>query len=419
MCRKISPLAALSSALLLLGACGGQDHGSEWTGTVADSAGITVVSNPGEGIWTDEDRWTLTKELRIGVASGDPELEFGLIAGLDADDEGHIFVLDQQASRIRVFDEDGRLIHAFGRAGQGPDELSQAATGLFVDVDGNLLVPDLMNQRLARFSPDGSALTASTLDLAQGVPMLWVADANRNIYQQVRRMSLPGMPEVGGDPVDMILSRDAGGEITDTVAVLPAGETFQTRGGAVTALRLFAPEPLWTVLEDGRIVSGTNSEYSLSLRGPSGEVETIIRREFTRREVTASDRDGFRNALLDVWEDAGMPAATASEMANILQFEEHWPALAALLGGPDGSLWVQRVDPDDALDVADLADMQSMDLGSPRWDIFDVDGRYLGVLEMPEGFAPRRVMEDRIYGIHRDELGVQRVVRLRLERGQE
>ena len=38
-----------------------------WTGTMYDSAGVTIVSNPDVGIWTPGEEWVLEEEVRIGV----------------------------------------------------------------------------------------------------------------------------------------------------------------------------------------------------------------------------------------------------------------------------------------------------------------------------------------------------------------
>jgi hypothetical protein len=54
------------------------------------------------------------------------------------------------------------------------------------------------------------------------------------------------------------------------------------------------------------------------------------------------------------------------------------------------------------------------DIGAPEWDVFDRQGRFLGVLTMPSRFQPLRVVDDRVYGVQRDELDVQHVVRLRV-----
>ena len=416
--RRAAPLA-LALPALLLAACGG-DPGGEvaWQGTVQDSAGVRIVENPAQGIWTPESTWTVEEELQIGVMEGDPELQFGSITGIDATAGGEIYVLDAQAHRIRVFDGEGTLVRAFGQAGQGPGELSQAPAGLFLAADGNLLVPDMMNQRISRFTREGEAAGSVPLDFTAGIPLLFAAGPDGTVYQQVRRMTLPGMAEVEGGPMDFLFVLGDDGAVADTLARMTPGESFSF-GGGTPSIRIFAPENLWTVLGSGELVSGKNSTYSLEIRNPDGQLSTILRRASTRRPVSESEKTSFRGAMRSAWEDAGMPPAMAAQMEQTVQFEDTWPALAALLAGPEGTLWVQRVDPDNALDPAAFEDIQNLQVGSPAWDVFDAEGRYLGIVEMPERFTPRRVVGDLLYGVQTDDLGVARVSRLRVVRGGE
>jgi hypothetical protein len=410
------------AAAVFLAACGGDSAEPEWGGSVRDSAGVRIVENPDAGVWTAGEAWTLEEELKIGVTDGDPELQFGIITGIDATPGGEIYILDAQAHRIRVFDAEGTLVRAFGQAGQGPGELSQALAqappGLFLSGEGTLLVPDMFNQRITRFTREGEPSGSVPMDLTAGIPMVFAAGPDGTVYQQVRRMTLPGMAEVEGGAVDLLYVLGDDGSVADTLARMTAGETFSFGGGA-PSIRIFAPENLWTVLGDGSVVSGKNTTYSLDIRNPQGQLSTILRRASTRRPVTESETSGFRRAMRSAWEDSGMPPAMAAQMEEAVQFEDSWPALAALLAGPEGTLWVQRVDPDNALDPAAFEDIQNLQFGSPAWDVFDAEGRYLGIVEMPERFTPRRVVGDLIYGVQTDAMGVARVARLRVVRGGE
>ncbi len=49
--------------------------------------------------------------------------------------------------------------------------------------------------------------------------------------------------------------------------------------------------------------------------------------------------------------------------------------------------------------------------------MFDDQGRYLGVLTLPEKFTPMRIEGDAFWGVQRDELDVPSVVRYRLVTG--
>ena len=82
---------------------------------------------------------------------------------------------------------------------------------------------------------------------------------------------------------------------------------------------------------------------------------------------------------------------------------------------PNGTIWVQHVRgaaemTEEQLRVANFIE----DIGAPDWDVLDREGRYLGVVTMPDRFAPRMIAGHKIYGVWRDELDVQYAVVLRI-----
>jgi hypothetical protein len=98
-----------------------------------------------------------------------------------------------------------------------------------------------------------------------------------------------------------------------------------------------------------------------------------------------------------------------------VSFAEFFPAFVSMSIGPNGSIWVQHLRPpaqvtEEELETYDM----TQDIGSRDWDVFDPDGRYLGVVTMPPRFTPRRIVEGKIYGVWRDDLDVQYVTRLRI-----
>ena len=112
---------------LVLGAavcgCGGGDAG-DWAGTVTDSAGVAVVTNPADAEWTLRAAPRLVPELDIGEVEGEGAYQFGQVIGLDVTPAGDIVVLDQQAAQVRVFDRAGRHLRTIGKPGGGPGEFS-------------------------------------------------------------------------------------------------------------------------------------------------------------------------------------------------------------------------------------------------------------------------------------------------------
>lgn len=402
---------ALAPALPLAGCSG--DAGSDWEGSVTDSAGVEIVTNTGTGIWSRDAAWTVEQVLVVGAAEGEPEYQFGQISGIDIDSEGRMYVMDQQAREVRVFSPDGQFIANIGKAGSGPGEFSQAAGPIFVGPGDTIAVPDAGQQRISRFSAAGEPIGSYPLPMTEGIPIRWMEAPNQDLIQQAMIMQFPGQEDV--EPKNLLLRRSPSGEVSDTVMELPIGRSFNFAGGRPN-ITLFESEPMWAIGPDGRIFYGTNSDYRLEVFSTDGELQRVIQKAFQRRTVTEGDKEAFRRILQELWERQGVPPQAMTAMSQSLQFAEFYPAYANVLGGPDGSLWVQRIQtPESVSEQGGSFNIQ--DIGGAEWEVFDDQGRLLGVVRMPPRFTPLAFHGDDIYGLLLDEYDVQFAARMRLDRG--
>lgn len=396
------PLAVLVTVAALAG-CGSADAG--WQGTVRDSAGVSIVSNTGGAVWAPGEEWTLEEELRIGTAEGEAAYQFGEIVGIDVDGDGRIYVMDQQAQEVRVFDADGSFSHAMGRPGAGPGELSQAAGPVFVGPDGVVAVPDIMLQRISLYTPTGEPEGSVPLPMTEGIPSRWLKAANEDIVQQAMIMAMPGQADV--EPRNLILRRDPRGALKDTLLVMPAGQTMDFSGDQ-PRFRLFSAEPVWAIDQEDRLIHGSNAEYRFRIVNRDGTLERIVEKDAPRRPLTSRDEEEFRRVIRQAWERAGMPPQAMEMMSQSLSFADYYPAYAIVNGGPDGTIWVQAVQtPEAAMELGGTFNIQ--DIGAPTWDVFDGDGRLLGVVRTPPRFSPLLFKGDHIYGVLRDDMDVQYV----------
>jgi hypothetical protein len=103
-------------------------------------------------------------------------------------------------------------------------------------------------------------------------------------------------------------------------------------------------------------------------------------------------------------------------LGGIPHFADYFPAFNIIVGsGPNGTIWVQHIQPLSELSEGALAAITGRGgFGGPDWDVFDAQGRFLGVVTMPRDFTPKLFRGDKIYGVWRDELDVQYVLRLRI-----
>lgn len=395
-------------ALSILTACGGDagSGGEEWGGSVRDSAGVMIVTNPEVGLWGGEAAWSVVEEYRVGGMAAETEAQFGAVVGLDLDAAGNVYVADQQASTIRVFSPEGAFVRTIGSAGQGPGEIGAALAAVFV-VGDEVWAADVLNQRVNRYDLAGASLGSLPLDFTKGAPIRWDEIAGDRVLVQLRNVAALSTGEAGGGDPLVFLGEEGG----DTLAVLPEGMSLRMEGG-VPQIRIFEAEPVWDASADGRLTMAVNSGFRVEVRRPDGSLERVVTRPFTPRPVAESDRQVLLDGLRDVMADQGAPPQAVELFLGQATFADHYPAFAQVLAGPAETLWMQRLVTPQEMAETGTFDLQNF--GSDDWDVFDAEGRYLGVMSMPERFTPLRVDGDTFWGVQRDELDVPSVVRYRL-----
>lgn len=401
-------LASLAMAAVAACTAGGR---GEWAGTVTDSAGIEIVSNTEQGIWTEETRWTVNEELRIGSLEGDPDYQFGQIGLITVGSDGRMYVIDAQAQQLKVFTAAGEFERTIGGPGGGPGELGAGAAVVVIGPGDTLLVPDIANRRVNRYTPDGTSHGSFPLELEKGMPINW-RETVGGVAEQIRPLGLPGMP--AGDGNDAILLVASDGTVLDTLMKFPSGGTLNL-GGQAPEIKLFSPEPSWTISEDHRIAYGVSDEYRIGVYTPGGALERIITMPFEQEAVSERDRRAVMSFLEDAWLQAGVPPQALTQLRGIVQFGEFFPAFAQIRSGPEGTLWVQHYRSVGDMSEEELENYNVIEeSGAPDWDVFNSEGQLLGRVTMPDRFAPRVFKDENIYGVWRDELDVQYVMRLRI-----
>lgn len=89
---------------------------SEDTAPVADLA-IDHVTDGATQITLDDSAF-----VEIGTRDADPGHALHIVHGAILLDQDHIAVANSGSLTVRVFDETGRMVHEFGRWGEGPGE---------------------------------------------------------------------------------------------------------------------------------------------------------------------------------------------------------------------------------------------------------------------------------------------------------
>lgn len=418
LCRSFSLRSILLAALLSSG-CAADRSGAgtasgevAWSGMERDSAGVQIVANPVQGLWTEVTRWTIEADLVIGVAEGPEEYQFGHIADVDHGDDGRIYVLDQQAGMVLVYDADGTYAFTFGRPGRGPGELSNniplGADAIDREAGGELLISDRQNNRVSRFAPDGAFLGSFSLRLEGGLPGAVAVLVDGHYAFQRSAAAWSG-----------VLRVDEAGAVVDTILTFPDRATPPVSEGRTPAL---THAGIWTALPDGSVAAGFSDRFRIEIRAPDGRLTRVITREAEAAPLSAREQERFLERLLHLWremfrargESESWIESQLREGRNIYALPEYAPAFTALAAGPEGTLWVQRALPVDSMTGAILQGFPIRAFAGPEWEVYSREGRFLGVVTMTSGFALLKIRDGYVYGRQRGEYDVERMGRLRV-----
>lgn len=396
-------------ALLFAAACGGEAGGAaDWAGTVEDSAGVQLVRNTLTPLWGESDAWTLEDVMTIGEAAGDPDYQFGQIAGIAVTAAGHIVLVDQQAQHLKVFGPDGTYVRTIGQGGSGPGEFGPGVGPILIGRGDTLIVPDLGNQRVNTLRSDGSEPASFRMSFESGIPARWDMMGGGDLVYQLRSLNLPNTEQ--RDTLDLIVSATYAGDVLDTLLTPKRGDSFTFDEDGQPKRMIFSPEPVWTVIGEDALCFAVNDRFQLSVFDASGTLVRRVSLPVQRQQVTQADIDFFIETVERLATEQGAPPQQIEILLSTFNFAEFFPAFLQMMPGPNGSLWVQRVQQPTLLTAEERETWNpQLDLGATKWDILDSEGRYLGVLDMPHRFQPVTFRGDLVYGIWRDEFDVQYV----------
>lgn len=236
---------------------------------------------------------------------------------------------------------------------------------------------------------------------------IWAPGEEWRLGEEVRIGAVEGPPE------------HQFGEVQE-IAVDSRGRIFVLDGQA-QHIQVYSPEPAWDLADDLRLLFGVSHDYRIE-RYSGGRLDRVVTKPFERRPVGDRHKEAIMSEMERRWTAAGLSAEVRARLENRFHVADFFPAFGTVAAGPLGTIWVQRVKseselseerPESFTDTGAPA-WNYMDIGTPEWDVFDSEGRLLGVVRMPPRFSPMVFRGDKIYGVWRDELDVQYVLRLRI-----
>lgn len=361
--------------------------------------------------------WTLSeREARIGSVD-DPDYIFGAVLGMALGPDGLLYTTHRRESSIRRWTADGAPAGSLGRKGEGPGEFEQLPSGLGFFGD-SLWVWDHYARRVSYFDLERKFLGSVSLrvdpgsmwgSLPQSVPLrdgTFIVIGSTS-FEAIARGPLTETPFVRMDADGRTSARvwEQPREPHDVFWILT------DRGGSVRG------QPF----EDSYLLAfGQRGLLVVERRAWTGEGEPAIR-------VTGIGFDGdttFRvavpynpvplareriDSVVHAWveeepDDPGAFTPSEAQIREALYQPSYLPAVDHLLEADDGTIWLRR------FDRVQLETGEQM----IEWWVLDSAATPLARALTPVGLDVRLITSDMVWGIERDELDIEYIVRCRL-----
>ncbi len=414
MVRARSSYSALLTVLIIHAATAcsdGTPMTGEWDGEVRDSVGIAIVDNFGTPLWAAGEEWSLSQVLKIGSLGDDPDYAFGAVTGIALLSDGRIVVADGIARHLKFFLADGSYERTVGRAGSGPQEFGDVLELLVLPGD-TLVVADWRNQRVSRIDPEGTWLGGIRVPREEGFPGNWDIGPLGMIASF---LSLP-YQLVGEPTLTPVVRLDPTFSVADTLLWLPPRRVYSSSASG-QEFRYHPGEPDFCLRSSGGLVSGHSDSYELRLHSDEGVLERIIRLSRPKVPFTDQDQSVVLEQVATVLTQRGRSPERIAQRQSWTRFESVYPAFGAIHCGPSGSVWRQRLRPWSSLTEDELPRMgiAGTPPPAPEFDVFDSNGRYMGVVRVPSRFQLHDFRGMVAYGVWLDELDVPYVVGLRID----
>lgn len=383
--------------LLVVTACG-SEQGSRASFVVEDSAGIAIATSA-RPAW-ESDGWSLSEQpvLQIGVIDGDSAYQLFRVRGAVRLSDGRIAIANDGSSEIRYFDGSGAHIRSVGGSGRGPGEFMSVSV-LIPFLADSLIAGDFGLGRTTLLAPAGDVVRTEP-----GPPPVGALSDGSLVMQTHAAAPLEASTVVHDGPTRdqaTLVRYRLGDPVADTLALLPGNESAQvvesdgTNSGITRYRRPFGLMRL-TSTYGNSIFTADGSAPEIRVLDATGSLSRLIRYEQALRPVTSADESAYRDRFLEPI-PLGIYRERAERALGSGAFPEFMPAFQRLLHDRVGNLWVEEYQADPS--------------ESPRWEVFDSDGRWLGSVATRAGLRITDIGEDYVLGVELDDLDVE-VVRM-------
>ncbi len=381
----------------LISGCGEGDIPSGGA-ILRDSAGIRIVES--SEVTRFPAPWTIgdSPDWVVGELEGEWEYLLSRVVGAMTLIGGEVVIGNGDTNELRFYDEGGRWTRTLGGTGEGPGEFEYLRALGPCYPDG--FVAFDLNWQKNSYLMDGSFVEKTVLKAPSGVtPYSLACDDRGNVMMLGWGRAIGSGPIVGFYQAhDRLVLAGDDGEVKTEFGERLASERIGSTGGS-------RPHPAGRAtrfaIHAGSAYIGSGERCEVEVWSVDGNLRGLIRGPRIALEVTDSVKQAYLEARLTET-DESRHAAIRSSVAE-WEWPQSLPAFTDLRVDGAGVVWVKRfsVKPDEP----------------ETWSLLHPERAYLGDLRLAPRQSLLEIGEDYLLLLSRDELDVERVERVPLDRG--
>ena len=374
-----------------------------------DSAGTRIAENAQPLLsGARAPRLASVPALELDPTKG-ADYTFGRVTGVLRLADGRIFVAGGTAPQFRLFDRNGRLLHAIEE--RSADKSNDAGHSV-AKLRGDTIA--ILSRRLPTLvvvAGDSLRQISAPRETPRGPPGTILINVLTNGGSASANLPRPADRAVGtqwADSTGFVL-RDRDGALIRDLGNMPYIALVMTKT---------RPTPPWlsaigiSCSGAGRFYYGFGNTFSLMVYSERGALESIIRRVWTPTPVTPADWEHWVTDWSKLWvKERGADSIKAVQSVREEPYAFELPAFSGCLVAQDGTLWVREAHLDDAISAGSLTDDP---LVASKWSVFNPAGRWISDVTMPAGFGPTDIGADYVAGRFRRAPGRMTVVVYRI-----